>query len=406
LIDGLLGRVRVGDLYPVRTMAVINLSQESFYKESVAGPNEALTMAMAFAKEGADLVDVGAVSTAPGSPRVDEAQERERLLPVLKQILENLEIDVSVDTQRPGIAEVALSLGATCINDVSGLNNPQMAKTIANYNASVIIMASKMRPGDLLFLEDIIRLLGDRVQHAIQAGVSVEKITIDPGVGRWVPEKTPEYDLAILDGLTRLKCLRRPIMAAVSRKSFIGAKLDEPDPARRLCGSLAATAVAIYNGAHVVRTHDIAESLDAIRMAQVIRGNLGCISEAGIEAEILGYCGIGQELLEHLRRVGVDERGWEILSRKGSFRAMSIKGISFQEAIIIKQEMLARGGDAAISKIALRCDPQPEEALVFGTVAQFIGLIGNLKVQPFRLPTIGKAIEEALSLIDRPERYR
>ncbi|MDD1753702.1 MAG: dihydropteroate synthase, partial [Methanotrichaceae archaeon] len=142
MIEGLLGHVRVGDSYPVRTMAVINLSQESFYKGSVAGPNEALAMAMAFAKEGADLVDVGAVSTAPGSPRIDEIQERDRLLPVLKQILENLEIDVSVDTQRPSIAEVALSLGATCINDVSGLNNPQMAKTIANYNASVIIMAS------------------------------------------------------------------------------------------------------------------------------------------------------------------------------------------------------------------------------------------------------------------------
>jgi dihydropteroate synthase len=311
-----------------------------------------------------------------------------------------------VDTQRPNIAEVALSLGAACINDVSGLNNPQMAKTVANYDASVIIMASKMKPGDLLLLEDIIRLLAERIKHAVRAGVSAEKITIDPGVGRWVPEKIPEYDLAILDGLGHLRCLRRPVMAAVSRKSFIGAKLDEPDPARRLYGSLAATAVAIYNGAHIVRTHDIAKSLGAIRMAQAIRGNLGRISEAGIEAEVLDYCGFGQELLEHLRRVGVEERGWDILSRKGAFRVISVKGISFQEAIIIKQEMLARGGDAAISKLALRCDPRLEEILVFGTVAQFIRLVGNLKVQPFRLPTIGKTIEEALNLIDRPERYR
>ena len=400
MIEGLLGDIRLGDLYPVRTMAVINLSQESFYKGSIASPDEALAMATSFAEEGADIIDIGAVSTAPGSPNVDEVQERERLLPVLKQILENLEIDISVDTQRPSIADVSLSLGATCINDVSGLGNLQMARTIANYNASVIIMASKVKPGDLLRLEDIIHFLGERILKAIKVGVLVEKITIDPGVGRWVPEKTPEYDLAILDGLGRLRCLQRPIMIAVSRKSFIGSKLNEPDPARRLCGSLAATSIAVYNGAHVVRTHDIAKSLDAIRMAQAIRKNLGCISKEGIETEVLDYCGDGQELLEHLRRVGVDERGWEILSRKGSFRVLSIKGISFQEAIIIKQEMLARGGDAAISKMALRCDPQPEEILVFGTVAQYIGLIGNLKVQPFRLPTIGNAIEETLSLID------
>ncbi|MCJ7443607.1 MAG: dihydropteroate synthase [Methanotrichaceae archaeon] len=406
MIEGFLGRVLVGDRYPVRTIGVINLSQESFYKGSIAGPGEALEKARSFVEEGADLIDIGAVSTAPFSPKIDEVQERERLLPVLKQILNNVDIDISVDTYRSEIAESALSLGATCINDVSGLINPEMAKTIADYGSSVIVMASKENPGDLLFLDDIIRILSERVRYAIEAGISKDRITVDPGVGKWVPEKTPEYDLAILDGFSLLKCLKRPILAAVSRKSFIGAKLNKTDPSQRLFGSLAATAIAVYNGAHAVRTHDVAASLDIVRMAHAIRGHSCFIKEDGIEVEILNKCGHNQELLEHLRRADVDQKGMSILCRKGSFRILAINGISFQEAIIIKQEMLALGGDAAIPWFALQCDPQPEEIIVFGSVAQLFGLINKLKIQPFRLAKIGKAIVKALDLISEPRRYR
>ncbi|MDD1742729.1 MAG: dihydropteroate synthase, partial [Methanotrichaceae archaeon] len=253
---------------------------------------------------------------------------------------------------------------------------------------------------------DIIRVLDQRILNAVKAGISIDKITIDPGVGKWVPEKTPEYDLAILDGYGRLRCLGRPILVAISRKSFIGSVLNKPDPSERLEGSLAATAIAIYNGAHAVRTHDVFKSIEAIRIAQAIRGRSCRFTEDGIDIEILNKCGNEQELLVSLRRAGVEEKGMNILSKKGSFRTLSISGISFQEAIIIKQEMLARGGDAAIPKIALQCDPQPEEIIVFGTLAQLFGLINSLRVQPFRLPRIGKAIGETLNLINDPERYR
>ncbi|MDD4653509.1 MAG: dihydropteroate synthase, partial [Methanothrix sp.] len=118
LIKGILGAVPVGDSYPVRLMGVINLSRESFYKGSVASPHEALALATTMQEKGADIIDLGAVSTAPGSPAISEAVERERLFPALKDILENLDITVSVDTQRSGIAADALSLGADCINDV------------------------------------------------------------------------------------------------------------------------------------------------------------------------------------------------------------------------------------------------------------------------------------------------
>lgn len=405
MIEGLIGRLKVGDSYPVRIMAVINLSRESFYKGSVATPDGALEIARALVNEGADLIDLGAVSTAPGSPKIDEAEERARLMPALRQILDNLDIDVSVDTQRSGIADEALSLGAACINDVSGLKDPEMAKTIADHECSAAIMASRDRPGDILTLSEIVQVLGERVRSAVNSGVSLEKITVDPGIGKWVPEKTPEHDLAILDGFERLRSLGRPVMAAVSRKSFIGTKLNQPDPAERLCGTLGATAIAVYKGAHIVRTHDVSASLDTIRMAQAIRGLPAHACEGEIYVEILGALG-GSEMLEHLRRVLVDERGEEILCRKGAFRILSVKGLSSMEAIIIKQEMLARGGDAAIPKLALRCDPRPEEILIFGTVAQILSLVKNLEKQPFRLPEIAKAIDNTLARIDDPGRYR
>jgi len=210
MIQGMVGKVLAGDRQPVRLMGVINLSRESFYQGSVAGPDEALSTALAMQEEGADLIDLGAVSTAPGSPAVDEVREKERLFPALREILDNLEIEVSVDTQRSGIASDALKLGAGCINDVSGLQDPMLAKTVADYDGSLIIMASRFRPGDLLNLDQIIPTLGERLRYAVQEGVSLSKIAVDPGVGKWIPEKTPAHDLAILDGFRRLRSLGRP----------------------------------------------------------------------------------------------------------------------------------------------------------------------------------------------------
>lgn len=405
MIEGRIGRIKVGDLQPVRVMAVINLSKESFYKGSVATANQALAKARSLAEEKADLIDLGAVSTAPGSPRIDESLERDRLLPALRQLLDQ-GLGVSVDTQRASIADKALSMGATCINDVSGLLDPSMAKTVADHDASVVIMASRRVPGDLLTVGDILDTLAERVSSAVKVGVDRDKIVVDPGIGKWIPEKEPAHDLAILDGFQRLRALGRPIMAALSRKSFIGARLDQPDPSKRLCGSLAATAVAVYNGAHIVRTHDVSMSLDTIRMAEAIRGRPPRSEEENISVEVLGYLGHESDLADPLRRAKVDPGGHRALCRKGSFRVLAIGGISSMEAIIIKQEMLARGGDAAIPKMALRCDPDPQKSIVLGTLSQILGLTRKLKDQPFRLPLVGKAIEEALKQIDDPERYR
>ena len=405
MIEGILGRVLVGDSHPVRLMGIINLSRESFYQGSVAGPHEALSLATAMQEQGADMIDLGGVSTAPGSPPISEAVERERLFPALKDILDNLDISVSIDTKRSSIAADALSRGAACINDVSGLSDPNMAARVAEYDASLIIMASRQRAGDLLQISEIIALLGERVRGAALAGVCPTKISVDPGIGKWIPEKTPAHDLAILDGLLRLRALERPVVAAISRKSFIGECLHKPDPFQRLAGTLAATAIAVYLGAHIVRTHDIAASLDTVAMAKAIRGRPVLSADEEMEVEVLGYLGQGEDLAETLRRTEVDERGMGTLCKKSSFRILAVRGLSSMEAIIIKQEMLARGGDAAIPKLALRCDPRPEEVLIFGTSNQIAGLVKNLSGQPFRLMRLAARIDEATKMIENPERY-
>lgn len=401
-----MGKVRVGDDQPVRLMGIINLSRESFYKGSVVGPNEVLSIALDMQEQGADIIDLGAVSTAPGSPPVSEAAERERLFPALKEIQENLDITVSIDTQRAAIANDALSCGAACINDVSGLCDPKMAANVAKCDGSLIIMASGERAGDLLSMNQIIPLLGERVRIAVQAGVSPAKISVDPGIGKWIPEKTDVCDLAILDGFGRLRLLEKPVVAALSRKSFIGERLRLPDPSQRLSGTLAATAIAVYLGAHIVRTHDIAASRDTVAMAKAIRSRPARAEDGDLDVEVLGYLGQGEDLFEILRRTEVDERGWGVLSRKGSFRVLNVRGVSSMEALIIKQEMLARGGDAAIPKLALRCDKRPEEVLIFGTIAQISGLVKNLKGQPFRLSRVARCIDEAMESIEGQEPYR
>lgn len=405
MIEGFLGSVPVGDSQPVRLMGVINLSRESFYQGSVAGPHEALSLAMTMKEEGADIIDLGAVSTAPGSPAISEAVERERLIPVLKDILDNLDIAVSVDTQRAEIARDALSHGAHCINDVSGLCDPKMAACVAEHDGSLVIMASRERAGDLLDLNQIIPMLGKRAMAAVQAGVCPSRISVDPGIGKWIPEKTPDYDLAILDGMSRMRVLRRPVVAAVSRKSFIGECLHQPDPFKRLAGTLAATAIAVYLGAHIVRTHDISASRDTVALSKAIRGRPALSADEELEVEVLNYLGQGEDLAETLSLTEVDERGFGTLCKKGSLRILAVRGVSSMEAIIIKQEMLARGGDAAIPKLALRCDPRPEEVLIFGTVHQIAGLVKNLRGQPFRLSRLAERISEAIALIDSQKRY-
>jgi dihydropteroate synthase len=192
-----------------------------------------------------------------------------RLLPVLEILVEGSDAPISVDTQRAEVAEAALKVGVQIINDVSGLKaDTRMPKVLADFGCSTILMASRQKPGDVETIEEIKRELVKSLRICGHHEVDFKKIVIDPGIGFG---KEAKQDIRILANLNKLTELSHPICVAVSRKSFIGKLLDLPDPADRISGSLAATSIAVLNGADVIRTHDPKETLPAIRMAEAIR---------------------------------------------------------------------------------------------------------------------------------------
>jgi dihydropteroate synthase len=186
-----------------------------------------------------------------------------------------LDLPISADTGRLGPARAALGAGARIINDVTGLTAaPEVAHAVASADAGLVLMASERGdapPGEPV--EVAAALLEESLGIARAAGVPREAIAIDPGIGFFRDRDMPwhAWDCAVLAGLDRLRALGHPICVGVSRKSFIGALADERDAGGRLPGSLAATAVAVMSGAHLIRTHDVAETVQAIRVAEAVR---------------------------------------------------------------------------------------------------------------------------------------
>lgn len=250
---------------------MLNLSPNSFYAGSIVkNPAEAVNRAQRMLDEGANIIDVGAMSTAPRVKPIPTASERRRLLPIVEALVRKLDSPISIDTQRAEIAKAALNAGAHIINDVSGLKaDPKMARVLADFGCSAVLMAARRKPGDVHTIEDIKHELGRSLRTCERHDIDLKKIVIDPGIGFG---KGAEWDLYILANLRKLEALGRPICIAVSRKSFIGKVLDLPDPADRLWGSLAATAIAVLNGADIIRTHDPKETIYAVRVAESVRG--------------------------------------------------------------------------------------------------------------------------------------
>ncbi len=264
-----LANISVGDGFPVAVVGTLNLSPESFYPSSVVrGPGEAIGRAQRMLEQGAQIIDVGAMSTRPGSKPIPPELERKRLIPVVRALAKEFEAPISVDTQRAEIAGLSLEAGAQIINDVSGFKtDPRMARVIADFGCSVVLMAAKRKPGDARTISEITRALRESLRICDRYDIDRRRVVIDPGIGF---DKGVKYDLRILANLEKLKGLRRPICVAVSRKSFIGQVLNLPDPAGRLWGSLAATTVAVLNGASVIRTHDPRETSHVIRVVEAI----------------------------------------------------------------------------------------------------------------------------------------
>lgn len=277
-----ISHLRIGSKSPVRLMVAFNLSPESFYAKSIIRSNNRYSIEQQFknyVSEGAEIIDLGLKSSAPldlyGRPTQISPQEEIERLKIAMDVYHELQLAsrilLSIDTQSAVVAEYALKRGADIINDISGLlQDSQLAQVIAEHNAGIIIMASQTgQPGDVYQTHDIIKALYSSSNIAIEAGIDQNNIIVDPGIGGWIPERNPDHDYQIIIDLPVIKKdISYPMLIALSRKSFIGKILKLP-PHECLYGSLAATTIAVLNGANIIRTHDIRATLDAVRIAEV-----------------------------------------------------------------------------------------------------------------------------------------
>ena len=255
---------------------IINLNSDSFFgKSRCASEDEALALAERLIIEGADILDVGAESSRPGSLPISEDDEINRLLPVVKELSRRYKIPVSVDTYKPKVAQTVLDAGASIINDITGLQKyPQMADVISSFNAGVVLMHMQGSPKNMQenpvyadLLQEIISFLGKSSSIAIKSGIPPESIAIDPGIGFG---KTTEHNLELLAKLDSFKVLGKAILVGPSRKAFIGKLLDLPVE-ERMEGSLAASVVAVLKGADILRVHDVKETVRAVKVTEAIR---------------------------------------------------------------------------------------------------------------------------------------
>jgi dihydropteroate synthase len=256
-------------------MAILNVTPDSFHD---GGKYQGLDRARARAAEmvaaGAGIIDIGGQSYAAGATRIDEAQERGRVVPVVEALVrDGLGVPLSIDTFKSGVAEAALAAGAELINDCSGLRDERLAGVVARYDAALVIMHLKgelgvREPGYRYddALGEIADFLRVRLERARAAGVAPDALVVDPGLEFG---KEPATDLEILEHFGELRSLGAPLLLAASRKRFIGSIFDRP-AAGLLVPSLAAAAVGIAAGARLLRVHDVAETALLARMLAAV----------------------------------------------------------------------------------------------------------------------------------------
>lgn len=274
--SGTSGSTRCGSLaleWGSRTyvMGIVNVTPDSFSGDGLAhDADAALEQALRFQAEGADIIDVGGESTRPGHTPVDADEEIRRVVPAIRLLASRLHIPVSVDTYKHEVAREAVAAGASMINDVWGLKrDPALAKLAAREGVPIVLMHNQAGTAYADLLPDVIASLRASMDIALGAGVAPENIILDPGVGFG---KTAEHNLELLRRLSELRALGRPLLVGTSRKSTIGLVLDLPVE-ERLEGTAATVALAIANGADVVRVHDVKAMTRVARMSDaVVRG--------------------------------------------------------------------------------------------------------------------------------------
>jgi dihydropteroate synthase len=246
-------------------MGVVNVTPDSFSDGGrFLDAQAAIAHARQLAAEGADLIDLGGESTRPGAAAVTEEEELARILPVLEKISD---LCVSVDTRRPAVMRQALKAGASMINDIEALSAPGAMDAVAASQCAVCLMHKKGEPATMQrdphyddVVEEVFAFLQQRLQACERAGISSERLVVDPGFGFG---KTAEHNLVLLRNLARFKKLAVPLLAGLSRKSTLG-KLTGRPAGERLAGSLAMALLALQGGATILRVHDVKETRDII----------------------------------------------------------------------------------------------------------------------------------------------
>ena len=252
-------------------MGIINISPDSFSGDGLGADLPAVVeQALRFEEDGADFLDLGAESTRPGSTPVSPDEELKLLIPALEALAPRVRVPISVDTYKAPVARQAIVSGATIINDIwGGKADPKLAEVAARSGAPLILMHNQKTRQYSRLLPEIFDSLNQSVELARQAGVPVESIILDPGIGFG---KTPDHNLEILRRLPEFKALGYPILIGTSRKSTIGLVLDLPVE-ERLEGTAATVALSIAGCADIVRVHDVKEMARVCRMSDaVIRG--------------------------------------------------------------------------------------------------------------------------------------
>lgn len=258
-------------------MGILNVTPDSFADAERLDTARAVDVALAMEAAGADIIDLGGESTRPGAVPVDASEELRRVVPVLKALAGRLGIPVSIDTYKASVARVAVAEGASIVNDISGLlYDADMARAVAETRAALVLMHTRGRSADMYaqaHYEDVVREVAAEIRQgmtsAVAAGVELERIVVDPGIGF---AKRPAHSYGLLAGVAELGgALGRPVLAGPSRKSFMREALGEVPPVQRDWGTAASVAAAVLGGAHIVRVHAVAEMVQVVRVAESTR---------------------------------------------------------------------------------------------------------------------------------------
>ncbi len=271
---------RVIDLSTPKVMGILNATPDSFsdggnlrgnhelgaFHVSV---NKALQQAIGMVREGAVILDVGGESTRPEAQVVSEQEELDRVIPVIEKIHTELDVVISVDTSTPVIMREAIAAGADFVNDVRALTRPGAFDAVCGKDVAVCLMHMRGEPKNMQIdvtyesvVDEVLAYLQERIQLCEQKGISRERLVVDPGFGFG---KTVEHNYHLLRQLARFKVFGLPILAGISRKSMIGSVIGRP-VGERVAGGVAATIHALNNGASIIRTHDVAATVDAIKV--------------------------------------------------------------------------------------------------------------------------------------------